>query len=567
MLLLDLNFRIELSHDSLYNKIRYHSQIKPAIKICPVSRKISPTFVGTFEIKEVSDLNGRFSDLDKMSDFYRRAYNATLGHFYGQAKKMKSSPAWQDARKMLKGPERNAAFQKLRENFFLEKKHFENYVKNIRAKDIAFCEWTHSAVIQASVANRAFSAVDRFIYGKAKRLRFKEKGFLFSFEGKQNSTGVCLFSKGEIKAKIQGLEFKVVFEPKNPYHVHAIESRVKYARVIVKSVKGRPQYFIQGAFEGLPYENKERLLKHQTLSDQQVSDFYERTADLEAQYQGVVGLDFGPSYVHIATPLHTESIQLSEKVDGQQKTIRVLKRKLDRQRRAMNPQNYSSDGTIKKSLKKWIYSRGYLKTRRKIRDIERRKKETRKSSHGFIAHRVLSYGQIIKTEKVSYKGWQKIYGRSIGHHAPSALEGELTRKAGYARGRCEKINTYQTALSQTCLCGAKKKKNLSERIHQCPCGLKAHRDQLSAYLGIFCHKEIDRNGKERWALNLEDARRMFRGHGYLPESNPNGASIKTDEKLFKVSIKGNAMTLRGFSSEANGPILESSSRYEESGLI
>ena len=532
-----------------------------------MSRKTSPTFIGTFEIKEAPDLGGRLSDLDKMSDFYRRAYNATLGHFYDQAKKMKSSPSWDEARKMVKGPERNAAFQKLRQNFFLEKKHFEDYVKNIRARDRAFCEWTHSAVIQASVANRAFSAIERFIYGKAKRLRFKEKGLLFSFEGKQNCTGVCLFSKGEIKAKIQGLKFKVVFDGNNPYHMHAIQSRVKYARLIVKKFKDRRRYFIQGAFEGLPYENKERQLKHQNLSRQTVPDFYQRSANLESQYQGVVGLDFGPSHVHIATPLHTESVRLSEKVDDHQTAIRGLKRSLDRQRRAMNPENYNPDGTIKKGPKTWIHSSGYKKTRCKIGDIERRKKETRKSSHGFIAHRVLSYGQIIKTEKVSYKGWQKIFGRSIGHHAPSALEGELTRKAEYARGRCEKINTYQTALSQMCLCGAKNKKPLSERHHQCSCGVTAHRDQFAAYLAIFCHKEIDQFGKERWALNLPDARRMFRGHGYLPESNPEGASRRTDEKPFKVSIKGNAITLRGSSSESNGPILESSSCDEESGLM
>jgi hypothetical protein len=52
-----------------------------------VSRKTSPTFIGTFAIKEAPDLSGRLSDLDKMSDFYRRAYNAILGHFYAQAKK------------------------------------------------------------------------------------------------------------------------------------------------------------------------------------------------------------------------------------------------------------------------------------------------------------------------------------------------------------------------------------------------------------------------------------------------------------------------------------------------
>ena len=53
-----------------------------------MSRKTTPTFIGTFELKERADYNGRFSDLDKMSDFYRKAYNATLGHFYAKAKAM-----------------------------------------------------------------------------------------------------------------------------------------------------------------------------------------------------------------------------------------------------------------------------------------------------------------------------------------------------------------------------------------------------------------------------------------------------------------------------------------------
>jgi hypothetical protein len=290
---------------------------------------------------------------------------------------MKSSPSWDEARKMVKGPERNAAFQKLRQDFFLEKKHFEDYVKNIRAKDRAFCEWTHSAVIQASVANRAFSAIERFIYGKAKRLRFKEKGLLFSFEGKQNSTGVCLFSKGEIKAKIQGLEFKLVFDGNNPYHLHSLQSRVKYARVIVKKFKDRRRYFIQGAFEGLPTRIKS-VSSNTRISRQNVPDFYQRSTDLES-YQGVVGLDFGPSHVHIATPLHTESVRLSEKVDDHQRAIRVLKRKLDRQRQAMNPEYYNPNGTIKKGPRDMDSQLRLQKRDVKIGDIERRKKRDEES--------------------------------------------------------------------------------------------------------------------------------------------------------------------------------------------
>jgi len=64
-----------------------------------MTRNTTPTFIATFELKESTELNGHFSDLDIMSDYYRRAYNATLGHFYGKAKSMKKSKAWSEARK------------------------------------------------------------------------------------------------------------------------------------------------------------------------------------------------------------------------------------------------------------------------------------------------------------------------------------------------------------------------------------------------------------------------------------------------------------------------------------
>jgi hypothetical protein len=41
------------------------------------------------------------------------------------------------------------------------------------------------------------------------------------------------------------------------------------------------------------------------------------------------------------------------------------------------------------------------------------------------------------------------------------------------------------ALSQLCVCGARKKKKLSERLHECNCGCLAQRDVLSAYLGTY----------------------------------------------------------------------------------
>jgi len=52
-------------------------------------------------------------------------------------------------------------------------------------------------------------------------------------------------------------------------------------------------------------------------------------------------------------------------------------------------------------------------------------------------------------------------------------------------------NPPTTALSQTCLCGAKKKKPLSQRVHRCGCGIREDRDLFSAYLGLHVRTEAD----------------------------------------------------------------------------
>jgi hypothetical protein len=78
----------------------------------------------------------------------------------------------------------------------------------------------------------------------------------------------------------------------------------------------------------------------------------------------------------------------------------------------------------------------------------------------------------------------------------------MRRKAESAGGqRLYEFNPKTTALSQTCLCGDRKKKPLSQRVHRCGCGIKEHRDLFSAYLGLHVRAAAD--GSDR--LNLQAA--------------------------------------------------------------
>jgi hypothetical protein len=67
----------------------------------------------------------------------------------------------------------------------------------------------------------------------------------------------------------------------------------------------------------------------------------------------------------------------------------------------------------------------------------------------------------------------------VRDRAPGLHVVMMRRKAESAGGdRLYELSTKTSALSQTCLCGNRKKKPLSQRVHRCECGIKEDRDLL-----------------------------------------------------------------------------------------
>lgn len=174
---------------------------------------------------------------------------------------------------------------------------------------------------------------------------------------------------------------------------------------------------------------------------------------------------------------------------------------MDRRRRANNPNNYNPDGTIKKGPKKWVNSRRYLVTRAKFAELHRRQAEHRKSLHGKLVNDILRRGNKIYLEDVSYKSFQRNFGKSVSYRAPGMFVSGLRRKAIAGGGFVEEFPTTTTALSQGCQCGKRYKKNLSVRWHKCECGISAQRDLYSAFLSR--HVKKDKSG--RYYLDNESA--------------------------------------------------------------
>jgi hypothetical protein len=109
-----------------------------------------------------------------------------------------------------------------------------------------------------------------------------------------------------------------------------------------------------------------------------------------------------------------------------------------RSKRATNPNNYESDhfvrkdsgfrrkrGKNKKGFRSWQFSRRYQKIRALKAETERRLAETRKTSHGRLINTLLAQGHIVKTERLSYRSFQKHFGRSVTVRGPGLFVSQL----------------------------------------------------------------------------------------------------------------------------------------------
>jgi putative transposase len=390
----------------------------------------------------------------------RQLYNAVLSEGKTKLELIRNSELYQQAKAINKvnKKERSIAFQKAREFYRFSDYDLQAFANKTAIASVWIKSHLDANTIQ-KIATRAFKAVERMMFGKAKKVRFKQKGQFASLEGKTNKQGIRWTGSG---VEWSGLKLQAIIN-NDPVILHGLNSKVKYVRLVRRILNQKNYWFAQLICEGKPYQKPKNIIG-----------------------DGTVGIDLGVSTVAIVGDEETIWTPFAIELTSKQKKIRKLQRKMDRQRRANNPDNFNPNGTAKIGSKRWNNSNQYKKTASRKREIERKQAAHRKSSHGKLVNRALKLGKNIKTEKVSVKAWQKLWGKSIGFKSPSSFQSELKRKAENAGGMVLMFSTHKTALSQTCLCGNKQKKSLSQRVHHCSvCGLKMQRDILSAYLSRY----------------------------------------------------------------------------------
>ena len=344
-----------------------------------------------------------------------------------------------------------------------------------------------SAEVQ-KLCERAFYAVEKMHYYKAKKIKFGSlyKGD-FSIEGKTNKSGLRFIDNNFVWFD---LKVPVKIGKNNSYIVEALEPRTKFVRLITETIRGKKRYFIELVQEGIPPKKNRHY----------------------GALKSTVGLDIGPSSIAVVSDDYVDLISLKPKnLKRSQAKINRLQRKLDRSRRANNPNKFNDDGTFRRGNRDpWKKSDNYKKLKKSIAKEYRKLRINRKEGHEALANTILSLGTDIRVEKISFKSWQKRaketttnkkngktnkksrFGKSILNAAPAMLLEIIDRKLQYSGENLKKINTNKCKASQyDHITNTFNKKELSERIRLAGGEIPIQRDIYSAFLIKNTMKDLE----------------------------------------------------------------------------
>jgi hypothetical protein len=411
----------------------------------------------------------------------RQLYNAILSEGQQRLRRMQADPGEPAARNIPRTQklERHRAYGTQRRHYA-----FSGYALH-KADKGGNCTWIADhvdAVLAQWLSTRAYRALNQVGRGQAQRVCFHSRSqVLSSVENKRNATGLRFVHQQPEGGDTRYLlwwddRLPALIDWNDQVVTYGLCHPSKYARLNVRQdSSARAQgtdllglcNIVLLVLEGVPYQKPKHLVGGDTM-----------------------GIELGLSTLAIVPREGEARLEvLCAKLPPETVAICCLERKLDRQRRANNPDNCDAHGRIKKRGKRshaWKQSKRYQATRRRKATRECTLAAHRKSLHGRLVHEIVAGGKTVLTEKISYRARPQQFGRSVGLRAPGMFMELLRRTIASTGGTLAEVSTRSTKLSQFCHgCGQYVPKPLWQRWRKSPCGISAQRDLYSAFLAAY----------------------------------------------------------------------------------
>lgn len=376
-----------------------------------------------------------------------------------------------------------------------------------------------TSIFALSRAEDVWDAISRVLYSDGKMIHFRKYGDLPEMRAKQANRGIIVSGKhGKLMIRYQKKEYALMVDPKDLWlneEITAIIAYLKdpnlcdgtavnaylkdktiistyrpcYASFVCKVIRGKLRIYIHITVEGksIPKKKKDGTPRH-TLGT------------------GVVGCDIGTQTIAYTSSSEVGLENLAERgrsIRHIERQERLILRAMDRSRRAMNPQNYHPDGTIKKGKKIWKCSRHYQKLKKRYQNLCRIAAENREYAINEQVNHLRSLGDTFITEPKNAKKLQKRanpeepldkngkpkkkkrFGKSIKNRCPGYFQAQVKKVFEATGGTYKEIPSQYRASQYDHTADDYIKKKLSQRIFNLTDGTTVQRDWYSSFL-LYC---------------------------------------------------------------------------------
>ena len=391
------------------------------------------------------------------------------------------------------------------------------------------------AVFALTKAEDIWRGIEKCLYGNGNTIHFSKYGELACIRAKQANRGIPMsvkdnklrFKLGKTTFGIQvhdrfqkdevGAILSYLAEPEriDKKAVHTLVEdgdcidtyRPCYATLVPKMIRGKYRVYLHLTIEG------------------KAKPKYDHLGNLRHTYgKGMIGADIGTQTVAYTSDTEVGLKNLSERgnrIQTSERKERLLYRAMDRSKRAMNPQNYNPDGTIKKGHKTWNYSKHYkkLKTRHsercRINAVNRQLAINEDANHLRILGDTFvtepkNASKLMKRAKETTKNRKgkcnrkKRFGKSIKNRCPGGFQAAVEKKFKVTGGRYMEVPSNYRASQYDHTADDYIKKKLSDRFYKLMDGTEVQRDWYSSFL-LYCYNDKTQSiNKEKCISDFSD---------------------------------------------------------------
>lgn len=369
-------------------------------------------------------------------------------------------------------------------------KDFDAYVSTIQKK---YRNYVSSHQAQAEV-KAVYSGIQKVLYDNGTHLHFKRYNQFDCIKQKNSTNGVKLRNWSQIEF----MKHKYNLNPSHSTYMQEIMNTVDIQNDVVYSFLKRIEfnsgfhYYAIVTLKGeAPYK------KHLSSND-----------------KARTGVDLGTSSIATVSTEKVNLVELAPLSMKYEKEIRQLQKLVERSMRIHNPNNYKSDGTIKKGKnKKWNLTKRCKRLKRKIRILYRKQSAYILTSHNTFINQLLSSVDELYVEPMVFSSLQKRskkterseklstvkkkdgstiqihkikkkkrYGKSIKNRSPSLMQQRLKEKTAQYGIPYYEIDRQKFRASQFHHDTGEYIKSLVNERTKCIDGHTVQRDLYSAFL-------------------------------------------------------------------------------------